>query len=77
MTGTLLDAHTQLTLEEDSERLSLEQLEPPPFDLAALGLTDARSAAAPTLRAFRRAALRERHRVKRIENLEPVQCSRL
>ena len=41
VTGILLAAHTRLALEQTSELFTEEDLEPPPFDLVALGLVNA------------------------------------
>ena len=77
--GILLAAHMRLALEETSELFTEEELEPPPFDLVALGLiNDTDVTPDSDGRVMRRAAARhgQRHRVKRVvENLEPVQCS--
>ena len=76
VTGILLAAHTRLQLEQRSELFTEEQLEPPPFDLVALGLADATSA--PDMRVTKRAVSHDegKQRVKRVvESLEAVQCS--
>ena len=70
MTGMLLDAHTRLMLEQDSERLSIEQLEPPSFSETIMGQF-------PDQGEPRRVNLEGDHRVRRVvEELEPVQCSK-